>query len=233
MVCHTRFETVTIAFDPCSSRTSRDSDSPQPPLFPRVQPRAWCLPRKSHRSTLLVSEFLLSAYSRTGVFGTNAASAQHPFFCPREVRSDLYTTSGTKLLWGRGEQLSSAPRAGGTPRNSSAGGGRRRCPRLGATHGSRDPRQGGQPRRRQWATAGQDVRESWQARRGAGKRGTVSRRQRRPCLGTSTGGMQTGTGVGPGPGRVSLHGARGQGVLREGGEGAGCGEESGSRLRCI
>jgi len=112
----------------------------------------------------------------------------------------------------------SAPRANGTPRKSSAGGGRRGCPRLGETHSSRDPRQaaglGGQPRRRRGATAGQDVRESWRARRGGGKRGTASRRQRRPCLGIGTGGMQTGTGAGPGPGRVGLHGARGQGVLR-------------------
>jgi len=39
-----------------------------------------------------------------------------------------------------------------------------------------------------------DVGESWQAR--GGGRGTASRGQRRPCLGTAPGGMQTGTGGG-------------------------------------
>jgi len=79
-----------------------------------------------------------------------------------------------------------------------AGGGRRGCPRLGATHGSRDPRQAaglsGQPRQRRGVTAGQDVGESWQAP--GGGRGTASHEQRCPCLGTAPGGMQPGTGVG-------------------------------------
>jgi len=98
------------------------------------------------------------------------------------------------------------------PRSSPpAGGGRRECPRLGATHGSRDRRQAaglsGQPCRRCGVAAGQDVGESWQAR-GRG-RGTASRGQRRPCLGTAPGGMQTGTGVGARAGESeSARGAR-------------------------